>query len=104
MTGQGPLTFKGRSQFDEAITSVAFSPDGRRIVSGSGDHTVTVWDTTTGKKTLTLKGHSEAVFGVSLSPDGRQIVSGGFDKTVRVWDATTGQETLTLTGHSGRVL
>ena len=83
---------------------MAFSPDGRRIVSGSYDKTVKVWDAATGQETLTLKGHSMAVTSVAFSPDGRRIVSGSEDGTVKVWDAATGQETLTLKGHTSRVI
>jgi hypothetical protein len=78
----------------EAVYSVKFSPDGKRIVSGSEDNTLKVWDAQTGQELLTLKGHSFAVSSVSFSPDGKRIVSGSSDKTVRVWDLETGQETL----------
>jgi formylglycine-generating enzyme required for sulfatase activity len=79
---------------------VSFSPDGKRIVSGSYDNTVKVWDAQTGQETLTLKIHSDDVTSVSFSPDGKRIVSGSYDNTVKVWDAQTGQETRTLKGHS----
>jgi len=91
------LTLKGHS---DDVYSVSFSPDGKRIVSGSSDATLKVWDAQTGQETLTLKGHSKAVHSVSFSPDGKQLVSGSFDKTVKIWDAQNGQETLTLGGHS----
>jgi WD40 repeat protein len=82
---------------------VSFSPDGKRIVSGSLDNTLKVWDAQTGQETLTLEGHSSVVTSVSFSPDGKRIVSGNWDKTLKVWDAQTGQETLTLKGHSDNV-
>jgi len=65
---------------------VSFSPDGRRIVSGSVDNTLKVWDAESGQEMLTLKGHSSSVRSVSFSPDGKRIVSGSFDKTVKIWD------------------
>ena len=71
---------------------MAYSPDGRRIASASGDGTVKVWDAATGQETLTLKGHTGGVYGVAYSPDGRRIASASCDQTVKVWDAGTGQE------------
>ena len=88
---------------------MAFSPDGRWIVSGSYDKTLKVWDATTGREMLTLKGHTKSVSSVAFSPDGKRIASGGYDSTVKVWDATTGREMLTLEmptykGPKGEVL
>jgi WD40 repeat protein len=94
------LTLKGHSGALGVVTSVAFSPDGKRIVSGSVDKTLKVWDAATGRETLTLKGHSSSVLCVAFSPDGKRIVSGSDDKTLKVWDAATGRETLTIKGHS----
>ena len=86
-TSQEILTLKGHSG---PVRCVAVSPDGKRIVSGSEDNTVKVWDATTGQETLTLKvkGRTDSVFSVVLSPDGKRLVSGGKDTTVRVWDAS----------------
>ena len=65
---------KGRS---DVVTSVAFSPDGKKIVSGSYDDTIRVWDAETGKEVIQpLEGHSESVSSVAFSPDGKKIVSG----------------------------
>ncbi|BDM78830.1 AAA-like domain-containing protein [Acaryochloris marina] len=76
----------------DSVNSVSFSPDGTRIVSGSSDNTVRIWDAKTGRPIgEPLKGHWSAVFSVSFSPDGTRIVSGGWDYTVRIWDAKTGQ-------------
>ena len=55
---------------------MAFSPDGKRIVSGSRDNTVKVWDADSGKELLTLKGHTGGVTSVAFSPDGKRLVSG----------------------------
>ncbi len=79
-----------------SVRSVAFSPDGKRIVSGSQDNLVKVWDATNGQETLTFKGHQDVVRSVAFSPDGQRIVSGSWDCPPKVWDATTGQEIFTL--------
>ncbi|CAG8980239.1 hypothetical protein HYALB_00009821 [Hymenoscyphus albidus] len=89
----------------DIVTSVAFSPDGKQIVSGSWDHTVRRWDAATGQQLLpALEGHTDAVTSVAFSPDGKQIVSGSRDQTVRRWDAATGQQLLpALEGHTDAV-
>jgi putative hemolysin len=85
------------------VTSVCFSPDGKRILSGSDDNTLKVWDAQTGQEKLTLKGHTREVSSVCFSPDGKRILSGSYDKTLKVWDAQTGQEKLSLKGHAESV-
>jgi hypothetical protein len=84
------------SYHTSAVLSVAFSPDGKRIVSGSQDMTLKVWDSETGKEQLTLKGHSGWVHSVAFSPEGKRIVSGSQDRTLIVWDANSGKELQTL--------
>ncbi|PVF91890.1 WD40 repeat-like protein [Serendipita vermifera] len=74
-----------------SVSSVAFSPDGRQIASGSTDRTIRVWDAKTGQPIgEPLRGHTQSVYSVVFSPDGQQIASGSDDKTIRLWDAKTG--------------
>ena len=81
------------------VLSVAVTPDGRYVVSGSADSTVRVWDWQNGKEVRRLTGHSNRVRSVAVTPDGRYVVSGSDDWTVRVWDWQNGQEVQRLTGH-----
>jgi len=105
----------GLGRHTNYVTSVAFSPDGRQIVSGSGsaynshDNTVKLWDATSGRVIRTFSGHKDAVVSVAFSPDGRQIISGSgsaynsHDNTIKLWDAATGREIRAFAGHTGRV-
>ena len=86
-----------------SVTSVAFSPDGTQVVSGSWDQTVRLWDAVTGALQQTLEGHTDSVTSVAFSPDGTQVVSGSDDQTVRLWNAATRALQQTLEGHSASV-
>jgi len=85
MHALGP--FKGHTG---SVSSVAFSPDGTRIVSGSHDQTIRVWDARTGDSAGPFKMHTGSVTSVAFSPDGTHIASGSNDQTIRVCDARTG--------------
>ncbi|EMD31474.1 hypothetical protein CERSUDRAFT_144986, partial [Gelatoporia subvermispora B] len=89
-----------------SVEAVTFSPDGTRIVSGSGDKTIRIWDASTGQALLEpLEGHTNWVTSVAFSPDGTRIVSGSDDRTIRIWDASTGQALLEpLEGHTHPVI
>jgi len=78
----------------EAVHSVAFSPDGKTLASGSSDDTVRLWDVATGRQIgRPLTGHSYWVNSVTFSPDGKTLASGSLDGTVRLWDVATGRQT-----------
>jgi WD40 repeat protein/serine/threonine protein kinase len=85
------------------IWALAFSPDGRRMVSGSSDRSAKIWECATGKVLFTLRGHAAGIRSVAFSPDGRQIVTASSDQTARTWDARTGEHLRTFKGHRAEV-
>jgi WD40 repeat protein len=85
------------------ITSLSFSPDGRRILTASTARTVRVWDAATGTLVHELVGHGNEVWCATYSPDGKRIASGGRDGNVRIWDAATFDPLARLGGHKDYV-
>ncbi|KAE9401076.1 WD40 repeat-like protein [Gymnopus androsaceus JB14] len=99
-TGQQIQKLIGHSQF---VSSAAFSPDGKQVVTGSGDKTAIIWNVATGQQIQILKGHSGQVISVAFSPDGKQVASGSADETAMVWNVATGQRIKKLKGRSSWV-
>ena len=69
-----------------AVYAVAWSPDGSRIISGSFDATIRVWDAVTRKQLKTLEGHTELVLCLAPDATGKRLLSGSLDKSARVWE------------------
>lgn len=85
------------------VESVAFSPDGRSVLSGRRDQIFQLWDAATGRLVRTFEGHLAAVIAVAFLPDGRSVLSGSSDKTLKHWDVATGRVVRTFEGHSEAV-
>ena len=107
-TGDGPLQFweletgkrlSNNTGWVGEFKSMEFSPDGRRLVTGSRSDRVDVWNVDT-TELLNRMAHGDEVISVSYSPDGETIASGSDDGTVRMWDADTGEQKMNIAGHS----
>ncbi|MGQ9610940.1 MAG: WD40 repeat domain-containing protein [bacterium] len=89
---------------EDAVYSVAFSPDGKIFASGSADKTVQLWDLRTNGPLKTLEGHTEAVYSIAFSRDNKYLVSGSGDGNAIIWDVQTGNIVKKLEGHKGAIL
>jgi WD40 repeat protein len=92
--------FEGHS---ECVFSVAFSSDGKYLVSGSKDNTIKLWGVESQQELATLHGHSNRVISVVFSPDGKYLASGSYDETIRLWNVESRKEVAALQGHTREV-
>ena len=99
-TAQLKATLEGHTDY---VWSVAFSPNGKMLASGSWDQTVRLWNVNTGRLLHTLTGHTNEVLSVAFSPDGKTLASASWDGTIRLWNPNNGKLKRTLTGHAGGV-
>jgi tetratricopeptide (TPR) repeat protein len=89
-SANGKLLWNGEGHKD-VITGIAFSPDGKIVLTGSRDGTARLWDTASGRPIGQPKAYRDGVCAVAFSPDGKTVLTGGFDETARLWDVATGQ-------------
>jgi WD40 repeat protein len=101
--GAEPIRDRGLlNGHQDFVYSLAFSPDGKSLASGSADGTVKIWDFAAGKERATLSGHEKrAVRAIAYASDGNTLASGDSLGVIKLWNLSTGKETFALLGHLG---
>ena len=98
-TRESPTLVRNLEGHTGGVNACAVTPDGRHVVSASGDHTLKVWELASGRALATLEGHTDWVRACAVTPDGRHVVSASEDKTLKVWELASGRALATLEGH-----
>ncbi|HEY9692381.1 MAG TPA: WD40 repeat domain-containing serine/threonine-protein kinase [Oculatellaceae cyanobacterium] len=96
-------TLTGHSGLFATVNTVAISPDGKLVASGSDDQTILIWDLVTKKQVATLRGHKKSVRTIAFSLTGKLLVSGSSDRTIKLWNLDHYQEIFTFQGHQQAV-
>lgn len=92
-----------RLELRATVTSLAFSPDGRWLVSTHEDGAVLQWNVTDRERVANFNEHSGSVLALAWAPDGKRLASASEDRSVLIWDTVTGRKAATFTGHRARV-
>jgi WD40 repeat protein len=102
--GLGPRRGAALAEEGGPVSSAAFSPDGKRIVTAAGENAARVWDASSGAAVMMLTGHQKPVWVAEYLPDGSGIVTASADGTARLWNAGTGQQVRIFGEHRGPVV
>jgi WD40 repeat protein len=102
LTSPGGRLLRTLAGHSDWVSTVAATPDGKRAISGSWDHTLKVWNLETGEELFTLIGHTSYIGAVAVTSDGKKAISGSWN-TLKIWNLETGEEVFTLTGHGNSV-